>query len=98
MAWSSVQSSDLEVRRELGRNLVLSGGSTMFEGLTERLNAEILTLAPAGAEIRVLFNTDKKYSVWNGASTFSSLSMMESFWLNARDFGEFGPSLINKFA
>ena len=97
MAWKSVQASDIEMRRELGRNFVLSGGNTSFDGLNIRLNAEILALAPAGAEIRFLFSTDRKFAAWNGASTFSSLSTMDKFWLNARDFGEFGPSLIERY-
>ena len=77
MTWASVQSCDIDIRRELGRNLILSGGSTMFECLNERLNAEILNLAPAGTEIRLLYNVDKRHAVWNGTSTFASLSSME---------------------
>ena len=68
----------------------------MFEGLNRRLNAEILNLAPAGTEIRLLFNTDKKCGVWNGASTFAALSSMNSFWVNARNYGEFGASLMHR--
>ena len=91
-----MQASDFELRRELGRNFVLSGGNTSFDGLNIRLNAEILALAPAGAEIRFLFNTDRKFAAWNGASTFASLSTIDTFWLNATDYGEFGPSLIHR--
>ena len=66
MVWSSI-SFDNELRREMGRNILLSGGSSLFEGLSERLHAELLSLAPAGTDIRILFNTNKKNSVWNGA-------------------------------
>ena len=92
-----MEASDIELHRELGRNFVLSGGNTSFDGLNIRLNAEILTLAPAGAEIRFLYSTDRKFAAWGGASTFASLSTMNSFWFNARDFGEFGPERIHRY-
>jgi actin len=37
---------DLDVRKDLYENLVLSGGSTMFPGIAERLEKEITALAP----------------------------------------------------
>jgi actin beta/gamma 1 len=37
---------DLDVRKDLYENLVLSGGSTMFPGIAERLEKEITSLAP----------------------------------------------------
>ena len=75
MTWSSI-SSDVEIKTELGRNIVLSGGTMLYEGLSERLHAEILNLAPAGTDIRILFNNDKKYAAWSGASCFSILPTM----------------------
>ena len=95
MVWSSI-SFDNELKREMGRNILLSGGSTLFEGLSERLQAELLSLAPAGTDIRILFNTNKRNSVWNGAQIFSSLPTMEKFWINKRDYSEFGGSILSR--
>ena len=95
MVWSSI-SFDNELKREMGRNILLSGGSLLFEGLSERLQAELLGLAPAGTDIRILFNTNKRNSVWNGAQIFSSLPTMEKFWINKRDYSEFGGSILSR--
>ena len=68
----------------------------LFEGLGERLHAELLSLAPAGTDIRLLFNTDKRTSVWIGASIFASLPTMTKFWVTKRDFDEYGGSAIHR--
>merc|ERR1712110_1264540 len=54
LAWQSVQSSDIDIRKDLTKNIILSGGSTMYAGLPDRLKDEITALAPAGAEIKVI--------------------------------------------
>lgn len=38
---ASIQASDIDVRKDLCKNLILSGGTTMYEGLAERLKAEV---------------------------------------------------------
>ena len=54
--------------------MILSGGSTMYEGIGNRLKTEVTTLAPSGSEIDVVASPDRKFTVWKGASTIASLS------------------------
>jgi len=35
---------DIELRKDLFANIILSGGSTMFEGVAERLFKELMNL------------------------------------------------------
>ena len=37
LTWASIQACDIDIRKDLCKNIVLSGGSTMYEGLAERL-------------------------------------------------------------
>ena len=37
---------DVDIRKDLYANTVMSGGTTMFTGLSDRLQKEIKTLAP----------------------------------------------------
>jgi len=39
IAWGSVSSSDIDVRKELCKNIIMSGGSTMYEGIADRLKS-----------------------------------------------------------
>ena len=74
LSWKSIQASDVDVRKDLCKNIILSGGTTMYTGLPERLKNEIVALAPSGADIRVIAAADRKYAVWKGASQLASLS------------------------
>jgi len=46
LTYNSIQECDVDVRRDLYQNIILSGGSTMFEGIGERLLKEIESRAP----------------------------------------------------
>ena len=86
IAWTSVSVSCIDVRKDLCKNIILSGGSIMYEGLPERLKNEIYALAPAGSEIRVIAPADRKTLVWKGAATLASLSTFASSWVTAEDY------------
>jgi actin-related protein len=96
LAWNSVSASDVDVRKELCKNIILSGGTTMYEGIVDRLKNEIVTLAPSGAEIRIIATPDRKYAVWKGGSTLASLSTFASSWVTAEDYQEHGAQIIHR--
>merc|ERR1712046_319852 len=96
LVWNSVQAADIGVRKELCKNIIMSGGSTMYEGIADRLKQEIINKAPSGAEIRVVASADRKYAVWKGGSTLSSLSTFASSWVTAEDYQEHGAAVIHR--
>jgi actin-related protein len=72
--YDSIRKCDQEVRKELYNNIVLCGGSSLFDGIQERIWQDLHTLAPSTAKIKVVAPPDRKFSVWWGASILSSLS------------------------
>lgn len=54
-------------------NIIMSGGSTMYSGMPERLENDLRNLAPQNMEINVSAPNDRKFSVWIGGSILSSL-------------------------
>ena len=70
---------DVDVRKDLYGNIVLSGGSTMFDGISDRLSKEITKLAPSSMKIKVMAPPERKFSVWIGGSILSSLSTLKLF-------------------
>jgi len=66
--------ADIDVRKDLYQNLVLSGGTTMYSGLSERLTKELAALAPPSVKIRINASPERKFSVWIGGSILSSLA------------------------
>ena len=93
---ASIQASDIDVRKDLCKNIIMSGGTTMYEGIADRLKAEVEGLMPAGAEIRIVASADRKYAVWKGASTLASLSTFASSWISEEDYNEHGAAVVHR--
>ena len=68
----------------------------MYNGLPDRLKDEVVALAPAGAEIKVIAGADRKFAVWKGASTFASLSTFEASWITKSDYEEHGAGIVHR--
>jgi hypothetical protein len=80
--YDSIMKCDVDIRKELYANIVLSGGSTMFEGIPERMEKEIKALAPASMKIKIVAPPERKYSVWIGGSILASLSTFQQMWIS----------------
>ncbi|MHA1223017.1 MAG: actin, cytoplasmic 2, partial [Candidatus Heimdallarchaeaceae archaeon] len=80
LIYQMVQRCDVDLRRELFSNIVLSGGSTMFPGLKERLHKELTELVPETTEVRIISPPERRYSVWIGGSILGSLKTFKKLW------------------
>lgn len=96
LCFKSIQKCDIDIRSELYSNVVLSGGSSMFPGLPERLEKELQDLIPAGKKIKIGAPEDRKYSVWTGGSILASLSTFENMWITSQEYQENGASIANR--
>jgi actin len=75
--YNSIMKCDVDIRKDLYGNVVLSGGSTMFPGIADRMSKEITALAPSSMKIKVVAPPERKYSVWIGGSILASLSTFQ---------------------
>ncbi len=94
LIYRSIQSCDIDLRRDLYANIVLSGGSTMFPGLKERLHKEITELVPETIEIKIIAPPERRYSVWIGGSILSSLKTFTKLWVTKKEYQESGPTAV----
>lgn len=53
--YKSVMKCDVDIRRDLNLNIVMSGGNTMFPFIGERTQSEIGDLVAGAMKIRVIF-------------------------------------------
>merc|ERR1711924_75944 len=81
---------DIDVRRELYQGIVLSGGTSMFEGLGERLQAEVSALAPPTVRIRVFAPPERRFSDWIGGTIVASLSALNPRWITRSAYEKHG--------
>jgi len=94
--YNAIQMCDIDLRKELYQNIVLSGGSTMFPGLKERLHKELTELVPENVEIRIVAPPERRYSVWIGGSILSSLKTFQRLWVSRKEYQEQGASIIRR--
>lgn len=96
MAYNSIMKCDINIRKELFENIVLSGGSTMFEGIAARMEKEIRSMAPESMKVKVIADSDRKYGAYKGGSILGSLSTFEQQWITKEEYYESGPSIVHR--
>jgi len=96
LTYDSIMKCDIDIRKDLYKNTVLSGGTTMFQFIEERLLDEMTKLAPAGNEIKIIAPPERKYSVWIGGSILASLSTFEEMWVGKDEYDEAGPTIVHR--
>jgi actin beta/gamma 1 len=94
--FQTVMKCDVDIRKDLYANIVMSGGSTMYEGLAERLEKEMIALAPSTMKIKVVAPPERKYSVWIGGSILASLSTFQQMWISKEEYDESGPGIVHR--
>jgi len=94
--YNSIMKCDVDIRKDLYANVVLSGGTTMYNGIAERMTKEITNLAPPTMKIKIIAPPERKYSVWIGGSILSSLSTFQQMWISKAEYDESGPSIVHR--
>jgi len=94
--FDSIKNCDVDIRKDLYGNVVLSGGTTMYAGLPERMQKELTSLAPSTMKIKVVAPPERKYSVWIGGSILASLSTFQQMWISKQEYDEAGPSIVHR--
>ncbi|KAG8801405.1 actin [Serendipita sp. 398] len=105
---------DIDIRKDLYGNVVLSGGTTMYSGIADRLTKELTHLAPTSMKVRVAAPPERKYSVWIGGSILgmkkldlspiklivrlASLSTFQNLWISKQEYDESGPGIVHRSA
>merc|ERR1712107_331727 len=61
--YNSIMKCDVDIRKDLYANTVMSGGTTMYPGIADRMQKEITALAPSTIKIKIIAPPERKYCV-----------------------------------
>ncbi|KAM0748454.1 actin-like protein [Meredithblackwellia eburnea MCA 4105] len=89
----SINCADLDLRKSLFSNIVLSGGCTLVKGFGDRLLHETKKLVLRETKIRISAPPERKYSTWIGGSILAGLSTFKKMWVSAEEYQE-DPDII----
>ena len=86
--YDSIQKCDIDIREELYNNIILSGGNTMFKGLSERLTKEIKILSPESIKdkVQVLALNERKFGAFIGGAFLPLSSQFESMLITKTEY------------
>jgi len=108
LVFSAIQAGDIDIRPELYKHIVLSGGSTMYPGLPSRLEREIKQLhlervlkgdteRLAKFKIRIEDPPRRKDMVFIGGAVLADVMKdKEEFWITKAEYEEKGKSVLDK--
>merc|ERR1740120_433230 len=96
MIFQSIMKCDVECRHLLYANVVLTGGSTMFPGIGQRMTEELAALAPSSMKINVVAPPERKYSTWIGGSFLACLETFQQMWMSKEEYDESGPAIVHR--
>lgn len=76
--YNSIMKCDIDIRKDLYANNVLSGGTTMYPGIADRMQKEITALAPSTMKIKVssefiinpIFQDEFRLSMWQNENGY----------------------------
>lgn len=91
----SINRTDLDLRKNLFSNIVLSGGTTLTKGFGDRMLAEVKRLAVREMKIKIFAPPERKYATWIGGSILAGLSTFKKMWVSAEEYNE-DPDVIHK--
>lgn len=96
--YDSIQSCDIDIRKDLYSHVFLSGGTSMFQGLPELLKKDLITLAPPSIKenVKVIARYDRKYSAWRGGQILSTISTFKDMWVTKTEYEVYGASIIRR--
>ena len=89
---------DVDIRPLMLSNVVVTGGSSLLPGLTDRLNSELQRMFPSTrVRLQAAGNTaERKFGAWIGGSIMASLGTFHQMWISKKEFEEHGVGIVEK--
>lgn len=92
----TIMKFDHTLRHELFRNVVFAGGNTLFPNLANRMNKELINLAPKGQAVKCIAPPGGAYSSWVGGCIFALVSTFPDFAVAKSEYDEIGASIVSR--
>jgi actin-related protein len=95
--FNSIMKCDIDIRKDLYKNIILCGGSSMFQGFSERIEKEVIALAPPSMKVRVFAPPERRNSVWLGGSVLGARDFFrETMAVSRKEYLEQGVAIVHR--
>ncbi|XP_012673067.1 actin-like protein 6B [Clupea harengus] len=96
---TSIGMCDIDIRPGLYGSVIATGGNTLLQGFTERLNRELSTKAPPSMRLKLIASNstiERRFSSWIGGSILASLGTFQQMWISKQEYDEGGKQSVER--
>jgi actin-related protein len=97
---TSVGMCDIDIRPSLYGSVIVTGGNSLIQGFTDRLNRDLSNKTPPSMRLKVVAgtggNAERRYASWIGGSILASLGTFQQMWISKQEFEEGGKSQVDR--
>lgn len=92
LLYNSTMACDTDIRATLLGNIIITGGTSLIQGFSDRVLMELQILTPGSRiKINASGNTvERKYASWLGGSILASLGTFHQLWISKKEYDEEG--------
>ncbi|GKY96493.1 hypothetical protein MPSEU_000608700 [Mayamaea pseudoterrestris] len=87
---------DVDARKDLAGSILLTGGSSQFENLEQRLSLEVPRYVSSAFKCKVVaskHSIERSCASWIGGSILTSLGSFQQLWMSRAEYEEYGAAL-----
>uniref|UniRef100_A0A8C1LIW3 Actin-like 6B n=1 Tax=Cyprinus carpio TaxID=7962 RepID=A0A8C1LIW3_CYPCA len=80
-------------------SVIVTGGNTLLQGFTERLNRELSQKAPPSMRLKLIAcnsSIERRFSSWIGGSILASLGTFQQMWISKQEYDEGGKQSVER--
>ena len=96
MIFNSMNNVDIELRKTLCENILLSGGNTAIKGTQNKVFSEINNLINQNVKIKIHSPKNPQLLCWIGGSIVTELEIFKKMWISKKDFEEKGEKILHE--
>ncbi|XP_072349545.1 actin-like protein 6B isoform X3 [Scyliorhinus torazame] len=100
---TSIGMCDIDIRPGLYGSVIVTGGNTLLQGFTDRLNRELSQKTPPSMRLKLIANNstvERRFSPWIGGSILASLvsqsGTFQQMWISKQEYEEGGKQCVER--
>ncbi|KAJ6654987.1 hypothetical protein lerEdw1_006458 [Lerista edwardsae] len=96
---TSIGMCDIDIRPGLYGSVIVTGGNTLLQGFTDRLNRELSQKTPPSMRLKLIASNstmERRFSPWIGGSILASLGTFQQMWISKQEYEEGGKQCVER--
>jgi len=96
---TSVGMCDIDIRPGLYGSVIVTGGNSLIQGFTERLNRDLSAKTPPSMRLKIISangTVERRFGAWIGGSILASLGSFQQMWISKQEYEEGGKAQVDR--